>query len=309
MKKSLKLWLSADPNQRFSRKSLQSPLIEAVRCNTGAPVISSKEQILKEFQNDFYPIQIWVDLKCRELRIVKDAIIPRDYLELNHTIEVKTPTTMYYNEGKNSVIIDQINGETKIHVKPPKNFTGSETIKFGKGASLNIPDDSLKIHDYLTKNDKEYVEAAKKIGIHNYLLSFVENVSDINELLNLDQKANIVAKIESKKGLKFVNKEYQTIQKDIRLLAARADLYIELDKPHEILKSLKLIIQKDPNAIAGSRLLESFVDLQKIPSCADFTDIGYLLEIGYNNFLLGDDICSNEMALNSAIGVFNAIFE
>jgi len=309
MKKALKLWLSADPNQRFSRKIFQSPLIEAVRCNTGSPVTKSKEPILTEFQNDIFPIQTWVDLKCRELRIVKDAIIPSDYLELNHPIEVKTPTTMYYNEGKNSVIIDQTNGENKIHIKPPKNFTGSEKIKFGKGASINIPDDSLKIHDYLTKNDKEYVEAAKKVGIHNYLLSFVENVSDINKLLDLDQKANIVAKIESKKGLKFVNKEYQTIQKNVRLLAARADLYIELDQPHEILNALKLIIQKDPNAIVGSRILESFVDLQKIPSCGDFTDIGYLLEIGYNSFLLGDDICSNEMALNSAIGVFNAIIE
>ncbi len=307
MKNKIKIYLSLNPGERFSRKILQFPLIKGIRCNTGVPVTESKVNILKNFQNEIYPIKAWVDLKCRELRIIKEALVPHEYLELNHNIEVNTPTALYYNEGKNYVIIDEIIGGNKIAVKPPKNFTGTELIKFGKGASINIPDRSLKIYGYLTQNNKEYIQAAKEIGLHNYFLSYVQSISDINELLELDPEAKIFAKIESQKGLEFVTHEYKRVKKKINLVAARADLYIELDRPHEILNALRLIVQKDPKAIGASLILESFINLQKIPSCTDFTDIGFLMEIGYRSFLLGDDLCQEEESLSSALGVFDII--
>ena len=305
MSKKLKVYLTLEAGRQYSQQILQFPLIEGIRWNTGAPTLHMKINVLKDFQRNIYPIKGWVDLKTRELRITKKATVPYNYLELNHTIEVETPTAMYYNEGKNMVIIKEVFDENKLIVKLPDNFTGKETIKFGEGASINIPDDSLKINSYLTKIDKEYIEAAKHIGLHNYLLSFVETTEDIKELLRLDPDANIIAKIESKKGLHFVKNEFEQIKNNIRLLVARADLYIELDRPHEILGALRLIIKKDPNAIAASRLLESFLDVKSIPLCADFTDLGFLLEIGYKTFLLGDDLCQNEESLLSALGVLN----
>ncbi len=302
MPNPLNIYLSLDPERHFSQEILHSSLIEGIRCNTAAPIYNLKVKVLKNFQREIYPIKGWIDLKTRELRIIKKATIPYDYLELNHKIEVNTPTAMYYNEGKNVVIIKKVFEENKLIIKLPDNFTGKEIIKFGKGASINIPDNSVKIYGYLTQNDREYIEAAKHIGLHNYLLSFVESIEDINELLKLDPNANILAKIESKKGLQFVKNDYEQIKNNVHLLVARADLYIELNRPHEILKALRLIIEKDPNAIAASRILESFIDLKKIPLCADFTDIGFLLEIGYNNLLLGDNLCQNEEALLSALG-------
>jgi len=305
MSKTLKVYLTLEAGRQYSQHILQSTLIEGVRWNTGAPTSDMKVKVLKDFQSNIYPIKAWVDLKTRELRITKKTTVPYNYLELNHKIEVDTPTAMYYNEGKNVVIIKEVFDENKLIVKLPDNFTGKETIKFGEGASINIPDDSLKINSYLTKTDKDYIEAAKRIGLHNYLLSFVETTEDIKELLRLDPDANIIAKIESKKGLHFVKNEFEQIKHNIRLLVARADLYIELDRPHEILGALRLIIKKDPNAIAASRLLESFKDVKSIPLCADFTDLGFLLEIGYKTFLLGDDLCQNEESLLSALGVLN----
>ncbi|MHA1478911.1 MAG: pyruvate kinase [Promethearchaeota archaeon] len=305
MSKKLKVYLTLEAGRQYSQHILKSPLIEGVRWNTGAPTSDMKVKVLKDFQSNIYPIKAWVDLKTRELRITKKTTVPYNYLELNHKIEVDTPTAMYYNEGKNVVIIKEVFDENKLIVKLPDNFTGKETIKFGEGASINIPDDSLKINSYLTKTDKDYIEAAKRIGLHNYLLSFVETTEDIKELLRLDPDANIIAKIESKKGLHFVKNEFEQIKNNIRLLVARADLYIELDRPHEILGALRLIIKKDPNAIAASRLLESFKDVKSIPLCADFTDLGFLLEIGYKTFLLGDDLCQNEESLLSALGVLN----
>lgn len=307
MSKILKVYLTLEAGRQYSRQILQSPLIEGVRWNTGAPTLDMKIKVLKGFQRNIYPIKGWVDLKTRELRITKKATVPYNYLELNHKIEVETPTAMYYNEGKNVVIIKDVFDENKLMVKLPDNYTGKETIKFGEGASINIPDDSLKIKSYLTQTDKEYIEAAKQIGLHNYLLSFVESTEDIKDLLKLDPNANIIAKIESKKGLHFVENEFGQVKNNVRLLAARADLYVELDRPHEILGALRLIIEKDPNAIAASRILESFIDLKRIPLCADFTDLGFLLEIGYKTFLLGDDLCQNEEFLSSALGVLNII--
>ena len=50
---------------------------------------------------------------------------------------------------------------------------------------------------------------------------------------------------------------------------------------------------------------QCFIDLKSIPLCSDFTDLGFLLVIGYKTFLLGDDLCQNEEFLQSALGVLN----
>ncbi len=302
MPKTLAIYLTLEAGRQFSQEVLQSPLIKGIRWNTGAPTSDIKSRVLTNFQRNIDPIKGWIDLKTRELRIINSPTVPYDYLELNHEIEVDTPTVMYYNEGKKVVIIKDVFDGNKLMVKLPDNFTGKETIRFGEGASINIPDESLKVKRYLTQTDKEYIEAAKHIGLHNYLLSFVESTEDIKELMKLDPNANIIAKIESKKGLHFVTNEYEQVKNNVRLLVARADLYIELNRPHEILKALRLIIKQDPTAIAASRILESFLDLKSIPLCADFTDLGFLLEIGYKTFLLGDDLCQNEESLLSALG-------
>jgi hypothetical protein len=309
---SLKLYLSAIPEQKFNSKILQSEIVSGIRCNTGAFTSKLKTNILQDFRNNTSPKTAWVDLKGRELRIINDANVPDQYLELNHKISVKTPTELYYNEGKGFLIIEEVVDENKLKIKTPKNSIKGQELKFGKGASINIPDASLRTFDYFTKNDKDYIEAALKIGLHNYFLSYVESTDEIKELLNLDPLAKIYGKIESKNGLKFVRdqeKGYDKIKKKLHLIAARGDLYIELDRPHEILAALKLIISKDPEAIAASRILDSFMETDKIPRCADICDIGYLLNLGYRSFLLGDDMCANENALLSAIGLFSTLEE
>lgn len=309
MKKKVNIYLSADPNQKFSREILQYTYLKGIRYNTGVPVTDSKSQLLANFQNVIYPIEAWIDLKGRELRNIKEAVVPKDNLELNHQIEVDTPTALYYNEGRNSVLIDKVIDGNKIYIRTPDNFSGNEFITFGKGCSLNIPDNSLKIKDYFTESDKEYIEAAKKKNIHNYFLSYVESKSDMKSLYQLDPKANVYAKIESKKGLDFIQNEYHDFSGKVHLIAARADLYIELDKPHHILDALKKIIKKDPNAIAASHILESFMELDKIPNCEDICDLGFLLELGYRNFLLGDDICKHEEAILATFGLFSELIK
>jgi Pyruvate kinase, barrel domain len=307
MVQKLEIFLSATPSQRFSSKFLSLEFIKGIRCNTGASIDRPIEDLLFEFQQSISPIPLWIDLKCRELRIIQDAKIPEEPLILNHKIHVHTPTAMYYNEGKKFLVIDRVEDGNKLFIRKPKKMVEIQPISFGKGASINIPDDSLEIQDYLTDNDRNYIAAAKELNIHNYFLSFVESASDINALLELDPDANICAKIESKKGIDFIKNDFDPFKGKIRLIAARGDLYIELNLPHEILSAMKELIRVDPSAIGASRILESFMDHNDIPKCADICDLGYLIELGYSGFLLGDDLCENEDALSSALGLFDAL--
>ena len=86
---------------------------------------------------------MWIDLKCRELRIIKEAVAPHDYLELNHNLEVEVPTAVFYNEGNDFILIEEIIDGNRLKIKFPDNYTGTEEIKFGMGASINIPDKTL----------------------------------------------------------------------------------------------------------------------------------------------------------------------
>ena len=72
---------------------------------------------------------------------------------------------------------------------------------------------------------------------------------------------------------------------------------------------MKLIIEKDPDAIAASRILLSVLDSDEIPNCADLCDVGFILQLGYRNLLLGDHVCEDETALKNAIGILEAIQE
>ena len=165
------------------------------------------------------------------------------------------------------------------------------------------------VEEYLTVQDKRFVEAAQKLGIHKYLLSFVEQKSDIFELLKLDPEAKIIAKIESIKGLEFVENTYLEVNENVRLMAARGDMYVELEWPHQILGALAKIIKADKNAIAASRILESTLNPEKLPNCADISDMALLLKMGYRSFLLGDNICEKEGSLKSALGLMEAIYQ
>ncbi|MBD3253703.1 MAG: hypothetical protein GF383_01345 [Candidatus Lokiarchaeota archaeon] len=307
MKNKYNIFLSADPLQRFERKLLAHPLIKGIRINTGAAFSGDKKSVVNQFKTDIYPLEVWIDLKCRELRLIEEATIPQDPLVLNHSISVKTPCGVYYNEGKEFLIIDQIIDGNKLKIRQPKNKEFSGVIRFGKGTSLNIPEPSLKVEEFLTRSDKDYVHAAKDLDIHNYFLSYVEKPKDLYSILDLDPEAQIFAKIESERGLDFVKNDFEDFKESVHLIAARADLYIELAQLHHILNSLKLIIKKDPDAIVASRLLLSFLNLEKIPLCADICDVGYLLELGFKNFLFCDDLCKNQESLAASLGLMEQI--
>ncbi|MEM3564326.1 MAG: pyruvate kinase [Candidatus Jordarchaeaceae archaeon] len=305
------VFLTLPPYSSYLRDVSRHPIVKGFRFNTGAQLKEGIEAALTRFREAIKPKELWIDLKCRELRITKTTELTKysNILELNHKIQVQTPTLLYYNEGNNFLQIDRVIDGNKLQIHIPGNLSDNFKVTFGKGAPLNIPHHSLIVEGYLTAQDKIFVEAARKLEIHNYLLSFVEQKADITELLKLDPEAKIIAKIESMRGLEFVEHTYEEVKENVRLMAARGDLYVELERPHQVLNALSKIIKADKDAIAASRILESALNPEKLPHCSDISDFGLLLKMGYRSFLLGDYICEKEEALKSALGLMHAIHQ
>ncbi len=305
----VEILVTTSPDSPFLSNIAKIKAVSGFRFNTGYNLKGDKKQAMLSFKQVITMKDLWVDLKCRELKLTNsvEIILGKQVLEINHKVKSKLPATLWYNEGTKGLEVDQIIDGNKLHVRVPQERKDFK-ISFGKGASFNMPDATV-IDDYLTPLDIEYIKLAGDLGLHKYCLSFVENGSDIKSVLQLDPDAEIIAKIENPKGIEFVKKEFQDVKERVRLMAARGDMYIELDRPHEILKALKDIISADPNAIGASRLLLSVLEPGNVPTCADLCDVGFLLKLGYKTFLLGDEVCERESILKSAIGILLAIQE
>ena len=125
------------------------------------------------------------------------------------------------------------------------------------------------------------------------MLSFVESIDDINEINNIinHREAELVLKIESKKGLILVDKIDLRIFKKCVLMAACDDMMINIGRNKtKTLSAIEQIILKDSEAIAASRIFTSLKNGSFV-SLADFSHLRLLQIMGYKNFMLSDDIC------------------
>jgi hypothetical protein len=80
---------------------------------------------------------------------------------------------------------------------------------------------------------------------------------------------------------------------------------VELEHPHEILGAMKVLIEKDPEACVGSRMLLSVVN-DPVPSCADWHELAWLYDIGYRRMMLCDELCLKDDLLSTAVNAFQA---
>ncbi len=329
--------ITIPPYAPFTEKLLKHKIISGARLNTVMPLKDNLEFELKRMKNLCGGKDLWIDLKCRQIRIsksyffnkptkpifvesngekyildpsnpkIKGAVLapPWTLLEIDHEIEVDTskPVQCYFSDGIDSAILVKVDKNKLYMLDGPKRVVGS-------GESINIIHPSLKIKGFFTDRDKEYIEASKKNGIHTYMLSYVEKHSDIEEMLNLDEDAKILAKIESVKGLEYARNIYSNydvkLKKQVHLMGARGDLFVEVKRPHDILKATREISNLDENAVIASRIFPGLRN-SPYPSCSDISDVGHLLEIGYRTLMIGDDICFNEEAINSAVNLLEAI--
>ena len=258
------------------------------------------------------PVPLFYDIKGMQLR-VEEVLDNKDHLEMrsNHSIKVKLPTKVLFKAERDSAMLVEIKDNGTLLV-----FDGGPEWMVKKGESFHIRCPSLEVGgDTFTPGEKEKIEKVRKAGFTRYCLSYVQQQRHVDEFAELVGKdSDIVLKIEDPKGLEYVATKYRR-QGNRHLMAARGDLFVEVNKPHEILAAMRLIISKDPGAWVGSRVLLSIIPQRgpdgkyfddSCPSCADFSDLAWLYDIGYRKMLLCDELCMKQEWLGTCINILEA---
>ena len=288
----MKAIVTTPPYSPFIEEVVAHPIVSGLRLNTVMPIKGSLEDTLKNLQDYVKDKDLWIDLKCRQLRVVGYWEPPFTEIQISHKIKVKTPVVAYFGGSKERATVLDIDEDRLIMQDGPRRIVGP-------GESVNIVDSSLNIEGYFTKTDEKYIEAGIKLGIKNYMLSFVESRKDSDLFKKIYPDANVKAKIESQKGLKYVEDEWDG---ETGLMAARGDLFMEVNLPHQIIQALENIIKKDKDAVVASRIFDSLAyNLE--PSSADIGDVDSLMRMGYGNFMFGDEICMKRNTIISGLNL------
>lgn len=295
---SVTLWPSFPHFLRFAK----DPRISSIRLNSAMMSNPELEEELDKVKSLNIKTPLYFDVKGRQLRITE--VIPNDNfldIRLNHPITVDTPTPVLFKAGADVALLQEVT-EGGYRLK----FLGGPKFNVKDGESIHIRDNSLVVGgNQFTDLELQKIEKVKKAGFKRYYLSYVECQKDVDEFIDLvGDDCEVRLKIENKRGLDYVRTEFKKTV-NVRLVAARGDLYVELEKPHHILEACKLIIDRDPQAIVGSRMLLSTIT-DAVPSCADFSELAWLYDIGYKNMMLCDELCLKEPLLARAVGAFDA---
>ena len=327
------LWPSFPHFPRF----IKDHRLSGIRLNSAMisnPELEAELGLIKDLDPK---LPLYFDVKGRQLRVEEVHLNP-DYLDitLNHPISVELPALVIFKAGADDAMLLRVEEDGKRLI-----FDGGPRFMVNPGESLHIKHPSLKVSGGLFSDlELAKIERVKKEGFTRFFLSYVESQRDVDEFLEIvGSDSEVWLKIENQKGLDYVANEFRK-KPNLSLVAARGDLYIESVMPHDILPALKLIIEKDPEACLGSRILLSVVqpqltevkralyfmeaneiDKTKVegiidqltqpqePSCADFCELAWLYDIGYRRMMLCDELCLKEDLLAEAINAFDAFRE
>jgi pyruvate kinase len=286
--------VTAPPYAPFLDEVAAHPLVRGLRLNTVMPLKESPAEALARLAKLGQPL--WVDLKGRQLRVVGAAIPPFTEVFLSHRIQVQTPVDAWFSDGNERARVAAVDGNRLILEDGPRRL-------IGPGESVNIPHPSLKIEGTLTESDLAYLAAMKALGLKHVMLSYVESPADAEEVREHLPGAEILLKIENQRGLEYA-KTHKASQG--HLMAARGDLYVEVVRPHRIVTALREIITADPGAVVASRLFNSLA-YGPVPDSADIGDAAFLLALGYQTFMFGDDICFQRESVLAALNLLETL--
>lgn len=283
------------------RDIIAHPRVGELRFNTISPLAESRRDMLARLKRECGGKRLWIDLKGRQLRIARFAYLPYAYVTLCHKIRVTLPVEVHFRDCV-SQCVEIAGGDKLILSRRPLRVVG-------EGEPVNILHPSLTIEGTLTDSDREYIEAARELGLHDYMLSFAETGADVAEVRALDPLANVVAKIESRRGLERARGGGFALPGCAGLMAARDDLFVHVGaKPSAYLAALEDVIEADPGAVAASGLFASLERGDRVAP-ADLADLWCLLRMGYRRLMLGDAVCFQEDAFRRALALLDELLE
>jgi len=286
--------VTVPPYAPFLDEVAAHPLTAGLRLNTVMPLAEPVVEVLRRLSALGPPL--WVDLKGRQLRVVQAALPPFTEVRISHRIRVRTPCDAFFSDGREHARVLAVDGDRLILADSPRRVVGP-------GESVNLVAPDLEIEGSLTPTDRAFLAAMAELGLRRVMLSFVEGPQDAAEVTALLPGAEVVQKIESRRGLAHAR---ATGARHGRLMAARGDLFVEVVQPHRVLGALRDLIQADPQAIVASRLLGSLAH-SDVPSCADLGDVAWLHSLGYRSFMLGDEVCLRRDSVLAALNLLQAL--
>lgn len=297
---NLQFFATLCPSFPHFLKFAQDPRLQGLRINSAMVNLVELEEELNSL-NGKKTGDLYFDIKGRQLRITEAIILPTHLeLKLNHKISVQTPCPVLFKAGADWALLNEVkNGNHLI-------FDGGPEFLVKEGESLHIRHPSFQLHGPLFSDfEIKKIERVVKFGFKKYFLSYVESTRDIDEFREyVGKDSEIVAKIETVPGLDYVVKEFRK-ENNLSLMAARGDLFVEVNKPHEIVNAMRTIIEKDPQAFVGSRLLLSLVN-KPVPECNDISDLAWLYDLGYRRMMLCDELCLKDDLLSTAVNVLES---
>ena len=293
----LTLWPSFGHFARFAADER----VAGVRLNSAMVTGDSLDRELELARGTRAPV--WFDAKGRQLRVLEVLDNP-DYLDirLNHPIKVETPTEVLLKAGADAGLLGSVSeGGHRL------TFAANPRYRVRAGESLHIRHPSFEVlGPTFVPAEVDRVERARRSGITRWYLSYVESQRDVDEFREMiGRDAELMLKIESKRGLEYAVGKFHGAPRT-NLVAACGDLFVEVSRPHHILPALRAVVDADPLAMVGSRMLLSLVH-DEVPSLADLTQIAWLRSLGYGRFLLCDELCLREDALERATAVFRSV--
>lgn len=278
--------LPAAHQTRLIREIVEHPSVHGVRYNVGARSPFSPLETLQRLieLTEAAGKLFWVDIKGRQLRILQWAVPTYGDIVLNHELEVETPARIFFRGNEWSEIVEVRGNRVYVDPQPPS--------AVGAGQAVNVHGKNLRIKGYLTPEDEEFLDACNELGIERVMLSFVEEESDIAAVRERLPEARCVLKIESPRGLQFIRDASAETLANCQLMAARDDLMINIgDNKAAMLPALKLLIEKDPDAILASRIFQGIEQKGGAVTMGDISDLRLMETFGYRHFMLSDGLC------------------
>jgi hypothetical protein len=334
------------PNAPWIEEVASHPVVGGLRFNTVMPLRAPLAPKLARLKQRCGDKPLWIDLKTRQVRTRyaqyydppagydkpravpdgKGGVVlldpsapvvhgdvrcaPWSVIRVMDKISVDLsggPITCYFNDGlQKALLVDVIDGDQLVFLDGPKK-------RIGPGESINILHPSFRTERFLNDADRAYVAACLEAGIHHYMLSYVEQDSDLEEIRSMDPRAVIGAKIESPGGVDWVTsgayaKRWGRDCK-VRLIAACGDLYVEcgLPRPEKVLRPIRQVVAADSDAWLASRVLSSLRHGNR-PDFTEFTSIAWMSSIGYRHLMIGEEIFMDHSAVMLALDMLRATF-
>jgi hypothetical protein len=325
------LWPSFPHFERFAK----DPRLAGIRLNSAMMNHPELGRELALVRASEATVPLYFDVKGRQLRVTE--VLPNpEYLDfrVNHPIRVPTPTVLLLKAGGDAAMLGSVS-------EGGYRLTCSQNPRWSvrAGESIHIKDPALEVGGPIF-TDAEKAKIAKVVAsglISRWFISYVEDERDLAEFRELvGPTTEVFLKIESKRGLEYARTA--TLEPGERLVAACGDMFVEVDEPHHILSAARTVIQADPEALVGSRLLLStcrgpstylrqqvtrlaeqypaasaaVLDVlrdasgPRDPDFADFAQLAWLYDVGYRSFMLCDELCLRGDLLDVAVAAFDS---